>query len=52
MEIQVFDSKNGEIIAWIDMKSGETVCKDGYDIKVGENLRAMEIGEDLQIMGE
>lgn len=52
MEIQVFDSENGEIIAWIDTKSGETVCKDGYDVKSGEDLRAAEVGEDLQVTGE
>ncbi len=52
MKIQVFDSENGEIIAWIDTKSGEAVCKDGYDVKSGDDLRAVEVGEDLQSTGE
>lgn len=52
MEIQVFDSENGKIIAWIDTRSGETFCKDGYDVKSGEDLRAVEVGEDLQVTGE
>ena len=42
MEIQVFDNKSRELIAWIDTESGETVCQDGYDVISGENLLVIE----------
>lgn len=42
MQYQVFNKETGEIVAWIDTETNNHVVHKDYDIKVGENLTAVE----------
>lgn len=42
MQYQVYDTKNNELIAWIDTSKNDAVCKDGYEVRSGNNLQVTE----------
>lgn len=43
MQYQVFKKDTGDVVAWIDTEQTEQVVHNDYDIKAGENLTAVEV---------
>ena len=46
MQYQIFHSKTGELVAWIDTESDDAVLKRGYEVQKGENLTVQEVIEN------
>ena len=46
MQYQVYEKETGDIVAWIDTETNEQIVHKNYDIKAGENLKAVEANED------
>lgn len=46
MQYQVYNAESNELIAWIDTKKNDVICKDGYEVRAGINLQVIESEED------
>lgn len=45
MQYQVYEEKTGDLIAWLDTTKEGQIVKDGFGIKAGKHLTAMESEE-------
>ena len=43
MQYQVYDTKNNELIVWIDTSKNDAVCKGGYEVRAGSDLQVTEL---------
>lgn len=48
MQYQVYKKDTNEVVAWIDTETDKQVVHKDYNIKVGEDLKAVEVDEDVQ----
>ena len=46
MQYQIFNSKTGELVAWLDTESDDAVLKKGYEVQKGDNLTVQEVIEN------
>lgn len=46
MQYQIFDSKTGELVAWLDTENDDAVLKRGYEVQKGDNLTVQEVIEN------
>lgn len=42
MQVQIYNKKTKELIAWFDTYSGDVVVNDEYGVKTGRNLHIKE----------
>lgn len=49
MQYQIYQEETNELIAWIDTKTQEGICKKGYAVLKGEDLTVRENWDDLGV---
>lgn len=47
MQYQVYKKDTNEVVAWIDTETNEQVVHKDYDIRIGDDLTAVEVNEDV-----
>lgn len=43
MQYQIFNSKTGELVAWLDTEKEDAILKRGYEVQSGSNLTVQEV---------
>lgn len=42
MQMQIYNKKTKELIAWIETRTGDIVLNDAYGVRTGKNLKVRE----------